>query len=54
MTQKNFSEAMGELDNKYVNEAINYKKKSRRPAWVKFGVADCFIHILVIKFAHGF
>jgi len=29
MNSKKFSEAMGGLDNKYVDEAINYKKKSK-------------------------
>ena len=39
MTPKKFSEAMSELDNKYVNEAINYKKKGRKPVWAEWGMA---------------
>ncbi len=28
MNSKKFSEAMSELDSKYVDEAVNYKKKA--------------------------
>ena len=31
MNSKKFSEAMNELDSKYVDEALNYKKKLRSP-----------------------
>ena len=48
MSPKKFSEAMSELDNKYVNEAINYKKKSRRSAWTKWSLAAaCFSAIFL-------
>ena len=30
MNSKKFSEALSELDSKYVDEAINYKKKSKK------------------------
>ena len=44
MNAKKFSDAMSELDLRYVNEAINYKKKAKRPGWRKWGaVAACFI-----------
>lgn len=44
MNLKKFSEAMGELDSKYVAEAINYKKNPQKPVWVKWGaMAACFI-----------
>lgn len=39
MNTKKFSEAMGELDSKYVEEAINYRKKAKKPVWIKWGVA---------------
>lgn len=39
MTPKKFSEAMSELDSRYVDEAINYKRKGRKPAWAKWGLA---------------
>ena len=31
MNAKKFSDAMSELDNKYIDEALNYKKRSRSP-----------------------
>lgn len=54
MTSKKFSEAMSELDSKYVNEAINYKKKARRHVWVKWGIAvACFSTVFLPGiFAH--
>ena len=42
MNSKKFSEALSELDSKYVDEAINYKKKSKKPIWIKWGaIAAC-------------
>ena len=38
MNSKKFSEAMSELDSKYVDEAISYKKKAKKPIWVKWGL----------------
>ena len=35
MNAKKFSDAMSELDTKYVDEALNYKKKAKKPGWVK-------------------
>ena len=37
MNAKKFSDAMSELDTKYVDEALNYKKKAKKPIWVKWG-----------------
>ena len=37
MNAKKFSDAMSELDTKYVDEALNYKKKAQKPIWVKLG-----------------
>ena len=34
MNAKKFSDAMSELDTKYVDEALNYKKKVKKPIWV--------------------
>ena len=31
MNAKKFSDAMSELDTKYVDEALNYKKKAKKP-----------------------
>lgn len=48
MNSKKFSEAMGELDSKYVDEAINYKKKARKPVWAKWEtVAACLALVCV-------
>ena len=42
MNAKKFSDAMSELDTKYVDEALNYKKKDKKPIWVKWGaIAAC-------------
>ena len=30
MNAKKFSDAMSELDNKYIDEALNYKKESQK------------------------
>ena len=35
MNAKKFSDAMSELDTKYVDEALSYKKKDKMPIWVK-------------------
>lgn len=49
MNAKKFSEAMGELDNKYVDEAINYKKKAKKSGWIKWGtMAACFVIAVAI------
>ncbi len=48
MNSKKFSEAMGELDTKYVDEAISYKKKAQNPVWIKWGaVAACLALVCV-------
>ena len=49
MNAKKFSDAMSELDTKYVDEALNYKKKAKKPIWVKWGaIAACFAVIAVL------
>lgn len=48
MNAKKFSEAMGELDNRYVDEAIDYKRKAKKPGWLKWGaMAACLTLICV-------
>lgn len=37
MNAKKFSDAMSELDSKYIDEALNYKKKAKKPFWMKWG-----------------
>lgn len=42
MNAKAFSDAMSELDNRYIDEALNYKRKAKKPIWVKWGaIAAC-------------
>lgn len=43
MNTKKFSEAMGEIDSKYINEAINYKKRIEKSSWIKWGVTAAVI-----------
>lgn len=49
MNAKRFSEAMSELDSKYIDEAIHYKKKTRKPVWMKWvAAAACFALVLYV------
>ena len=47
MNVKKFSDAMSELDTKYVDEALNYKKKTKKPAWVKWGVMAACLCLMI-------
>lgn len=47
MNSKKFSEAMNEMDNKYVAEAIRYKKKGKKPVWVKWGAMAACLCLLI-------
>ena len=52
MNTKKFSDAMSELDTKYIDEALNYKKKVKKPVWVKWGaVAACLMPCDYRKFS---
>lgn len=47
MNAKNFSDAMSEIDSRYVDEALNYKKKVKKPIWIKWGaMAACLCLML--------
>lgn len=49
MNVKKFSDAMSELDSKYIDEALNYKKKAKKPVWVKWGaMAACLCIVLAL------
>ena len=51
MNAKKFSDAMSELDSKYIDEALNYKKKAQKPIWAKWGdVAACLGLVIVSTF----
>lgn len=48
MNTKKFSEAMGEIDTKYIEKSSNYHPKQKRRGWVKWGViAACFCFVMV-------
>lgn len=52
MNAKKFSEAMSELDNKYVDEALNYKRKAKKFSRTKWGaVAACLCLLAAGAFA---
>lgn len=47
MKTKTFSEAMGEVNQKYVKEAISYEKDKMRPVWMKVtAMAACFACVI--------
>lgn len=50
MNAKIFSEAMSELDGKYIDEALNYKSnKTNKPVWVRWGaIAACFAVVVAL------
>lgn len=48
MNAKKFSDAMSELDTKYVDEALSYKKKAKKPHWMKWGaMAACVVVVIL-------
>lgn len=50
MNAKKFSDAMSELDSKYIDEALNYRKKTKKPAWVKWGaMAACLLLAFIMS-----
>ena len=49
MHAKKFSDAMSEIDTKYVDEALNYKTKMKKPIWIKRGImAACLCLIICV------
>lgn len=47
MNTNTFSDAMGEINEKYINEVFNFKKRSRKSYWIKWGaVAACLCLVL--------
>ena len=43
MNTKKFSEAMNEIGDKYYEEAINYRKNTKKPVWAKWGIVAAAI-----------
>lgn len=55
MNTKKFSEAMGEIDNKYIEKAINYQSKSVNHRFIKWGTLAaclCLIIVVTLGFLH--
>ena len=52
MNTKKFSEALSELDNKYVDEALNYKREIKKKAikfsWIRYGTMAACLCLLVV------
>lgn len=49
MNTKIFSDAMSEIDTKYVDEALGYKKKAQKSIWAKLGAAAaCLAAVAVL------
>lgn len=51
MNPKKFSEAMGEIDNKYVDEAIRYKKSGKKRRWIRWASAAACLALTVVAAA---
>ena len=51
MNAKLFSEAMGELDSRYIDEAVSYKKKPRKTVWIiaAAAMAACFCTVVTAE-----
>lgn len=48
MNTEKFSKALGEIDPKYVEESNNYKKKNKRPTWIKWGTMAACLCLIAI------
>lgn len=49
MNPKKFSEAMSEIDSKYVDEAIRYKRTGKKRSWIRWAAsAACFALVAVV------
>ena len=51
MNTKKYSEAMGEIDSKYIERALNFKPKQKKHSWLKWGtMVACFGLTILIGF----
>ncbi len=48
MNVKQFSDAMGELDSRYVEEAARYRKRAGRSGWMKWGAVAACLCLMVV------
>lgn len=54
MTRKNISDAVNEIDNRHIEEAADFKRKRKQPAWVKWcAIAACLCLVIAGTFAMG-
>lgn len=52
MNSKNFSEALGEINDRYIDEAIYFKKKKRPNKWAALGAtAACLATVIFAAFS---
>ena len=54
MNVKTFSDAMTELDTKYIEEALNYEKKARKPVWIKWSAMAACLCVFVMGASYLF
>ena len=47
MSTKKFAEALSALDSKYIEEAMDYQKKARKPGWLKWGMMAACMCLMV-------
>lgn len=48
MNAKKFSDALSELDPRYLEEALSYKRRTKKPVWLKWGaLAACFCLVVI-------
>ena len=47
MNTRKFSDAMGQLHPKYVEEALEYRKRQKKPLWLKWGAAAASLCLVV-------
>ena len=47
MNSKKFSEALNEVENKYIDEAISYKKKAKKPVWIGWAAAAACVCLVI-------
>lgn len=51
MNSKKFSEALNGIDERYISEAINYKKNTKKPVWIKWGAMAACLCLVIIGVA---
>lgn len=47
MNPKKFSEAVSELDSRYVDEALHYKKSKKKHSWIRWGTSAACLALII-------